>query len=832
MKITDPLAQTFFVEADTGIFVTSLDLYFFTKDPELPLTIQLRPVEFGIPSETVYPFGEIVLESYKVSTSDDGSIQTSVTFPSPVYLKGRQFHSIVLLSNSKEYSIWTSRVGELDVTSLSSQTNSRRVLVSKQPVSGSLYKSQNGLKWIANESDDLKFTLRRAKFKAEGNISFYNSELSLGNSQIATLVKDPLEINSKKIRVGIGTTIPNSMLPNFGNTIVQQGSNATGNFVGYAGSAAGYLNIITAGIGYTPSSGIFTFTNVALSNITGTGKNATANITIQNGVAIGATINFGGSGYVIGDVVSPTQVGIQSLGVNMRLSIPNISGVNELIIDQVQGDFLTGAGKTVQYINSSGIRTDLNGTSANITFSSIEEISDGIHVKVNHKNHGMHSNLNILNLSNVLPDVKPTTLTSNYPRGSTQSIPISDSTNFGTYENVGVGSTNPGYIVIGSEIIAYEGITANSLTGITRSIDQTPQASYDSGTPIYKYELSGVSLRRINKQHYFSDVTVNDKFDLDYYHIKIDMSSLGNTSPLPQGLVDRSVGTSFPKLYFDQTKSTGGSQVNATQNIPFEIITPVIQTMNLNGTDVKGSIRTVSGTSVSGNELSFKDLGFESIDLNESNYLTSPRIIASAVNESNSLTNLPSNKSFELNLNMSSSNEYISPVIDLDRVSVILTSNRINSPISDYINDDRVSTLKDDPSSFVYATNPIFIETPSTSIRLILRAYTNTYHDIRAFYAITEDPQSELIYFPFPGYNNINSIGRMIDKSQSDGSPDKFVPKTDKIGFESTDLVFNDFEFSVDSLPSFRYFSIKVLATSTNQTYPPRLKDLRVIALA
>lgn len=832
MKITDPLAQTFFVEADTGIFVTSLDLYFFTKDPELPVTVQLRPVELGLPSETVYPFGETVLESYKVSTSDDGSVQTSITFDSPVYLKGGQYHSIVLLSNSKEYSVWTSRVGDLDITNLSSQTNSRRVVVSKQPVSGSLYKSQNGLKWNSNESDDLKFTLRRAKFKTDGNVTFYNPDLSLGNSQIATLVKDPIEINSKKIKVGIGTTLPNSVLPEFGNTIVQQGSNASGNFVGYAGSAFGHLNIINAGIGYTPSSGIFTFTNVSLESITGSGKNATANITIQNGVAIGATVIFGGYGYVIGDVVSPSQVGIQSLGINMRLSIPNISGVNELILDQVQGEFAIGAGKTVQYVNSLGIRTDLNGTSANVTFSSIEEMSDGVHIKINHKNHGMHSNLNILNLSNVLSDVKPTSLTSNYVKGSTESISISDSANFGTFENVGVGSTNPGYIIIGTEIIAYEGTTANSLTGITRSIDQTPQFSYDAGTPVYKYELGGVSLRRINKQHYFSDVTVNNKFDLDFYHAKVDMSSSGNTSPLPLGLVDRSVGTSFPKLYFNQTKSAGGSQVNATQNIPFEIITPVVQTMNLNGTDVKGTIRTVSGTSVSGNEISFRDQGFESIDLNESNYLTSPRIIASSLNESNILTNLPLNKSFTLDLRLTSSNDYISPVIDLDRTSVILTSNRINSPITDYINDDRVSTLKDDPSSFVYATNPIFVETPATSIRLILRAYTNTSHDIRAFYALTEDPQSELIYSPFPGFNNLNSIGRIIDKSRSDGSPDKFVPKTDKIGFESTDLIFNDFEFSVDSLPAFKYFSVKVLATSTNQTYPPRLKDLRVIALA
>ena len=37
-----------------------------------------------------------------------------------------------------------------------------------------------------------------------------------------------------------------------GNTVLQHGSNATGTYVGNAGIATGTLNIINAGIGYTP----------------------------------------------------------------------------------------------------------------------------------------------------------------------------------------------------------------------------------------------------------------------------------------------------------------------------------------------------------------------------------------------------------------------------------------------------------------------------------------------------------------------------------------------------------------------------------------------------
>ena len=71
-----------------------------------------------------------------------------------------------------------------------------------------------------------------------------------------------------------------------------------------------------------------------------------------------------------------------------------------------------------------------------------------------------------------------------------------------------------------------------------------------------------------------------------------------------------------------------------------------------------------------------------------------------------------------------------------------------------------------------------------------------------------------------------------LDFSNNSGLPDKKVPKTDVLSAESSNLLYSDYEFSIDSLPEFRYFSIKIVGSSTNQAYPPRMKDLRVIALA
>ncbi len=825
MKITDPLAQSFYVEAESGIFVTSLDLYFYTKDTQLPVTVQLRPVKYGNPTSEVYPFSEVVLDPSQVLTSEDGNIPTRVNFKSPVYLSGSEFHAIAVLSSSTDYSVWISRIGEFD-TNPGTSLESQRVLVSKQPLSGSFFKSQNGSTWTASQYEDLKFTLYRANFKGNGNINFYNSELREGNDQIATLPRDPLILSSRKIRVGLGTTLAESELPSVGNKIIQSGNSSYGTFVGYAGSGVGNLNIINAGIGYTPSSSTMLFTDVNLTSVTGDGTGATANITITNGVAVAATFSDGGSGYKIGDVLTAPIVGISSLGRNLRLSVTSLSGINEILIDQVQGDFETGVGKTIRYINNIGITSDLQGIGKNVLANNITTISDGLHIQVKHRNHGMHFSTNKVELADIEPDLSPVKLTSALSATSNNSIDVSSISGFQSFENVGVGTTNPGYALIGDEIISYTGTVSGALPqliGITRGIDGTKSLDYPSGTSIYKYELGSVSLRRINKTHNLIDTTVNDPIDLDYYTIKIDPSSNG---------VNRSVGTYYPKLYLNQEKSCGGSIIKATQNIQYEILTPVIQTLNLVGTNINASARTVSGTSVDGTEASFSDKGFETVNLNTSNYFSSPRLICSRINEVEKLSNMPGNKSLTMNLELNTTNSYISPVVDLDRTSVILTTNRINNPIQNYVTDNRVASLETDPSAFVYATNAISLETPATSIKVIVAAYVNTYSDVRAFFSLLNDPEEQPIYYPFPGYDNLTADGTIIDLSANNGKPDKLYSKVDSLGFNSSDLTYTDLEFTIDSLPPFRYFSIKLNGTSTTQAYPPRFKQLRVIALA
>ena len=816
----DPLAQTFFVDDETGIFLTKVEVYFSAKDENVPVTCQIRETNLGTPSSVILPYSEVDLSPDQVNLSDDGTVPTVFEFESPVYLSGETEYAIVLLSNSTEYRVWISRLGEPDVTTAGQEFG--QILVSKQPILGSLFKSQNASVWTPSQYEDLKFDLYRADFVAQGAVEFFNPQLP---TSLSAIPKGGLDINSRTISVGIGTTIQDAGLV-LGNTIIQNGSTGTGDLVGFAGSATSTLTITNAGVGYTPSSGSYTFAGVALTSVTGNGVNATADIYVENGVAVGATILNGGTGYAIGDVLRPIQVGNSQLGRNMKLSVVSILGSNELIIDNVQGEFLTGASNYLQYINSSGITTTLNSSVGGnaIPVSPIRVNSDGLHLKVFQRNHGLHSRINQVALEGINPDVDPSPLSVTYTNTSTGAITIGSTSSFGTFENLGIGTTNPGYARIGNEIISYTSVSGNTLTGITRGVDNTVVATHDANDLVYKYELGGVSLRRINTTHDITDVTIPNPITLDTYHVKVDMTTNGT---------NRGTGSALGALYFREPSTAGGNGSKGSYNLPFSLIIPKYTTIEPKGCNVISQVRTITQTSISGGEVSYIDKGYQEISNMQKNYFDSPRMVASQVNENSYLPTLPGNKSFGMSLNMFTYDKRLTPALDLDHSSIVFVTNRINSPVTDYATDPRVNTVADDPHNFMYVSKNVILENPATSLKVYLDAYVSNYNDVRVFFALNQDTTAkETVFVPFPGYANFDIEGNVISNSNSDGTSDIFIPKSDVYTVDPTLDLFREYTFTADKIPPFASFRIKIVGTSTNQAIVPQFRNLRAVALA
>ena len=173
----DPLAQTFMVSGlelsgdggsndrkardigATGKFITSIDIFFSEKDETFPVMLEIRTVVNGYPGPVIVPFSQVFKTPSEVNVSNDASIATKFTFPSPVFLQPDTEYCIVMLTDVPTYKVWISRMHEEDVQS------DRQI--SKQPSMGVLFKSHNNRAFAMSPLEDLKFTLRRAKFSTE-----------------------------------------------------------------------------------------------------------------------------------------------------------------------------------------------------------------------------------------------------------------------------------------------------------------------------------------------------------------------------------------------------------------------------------------------------------------------------------------------------------------------------------------------------------------------------------------------------------------------------------------------------------------------------------------
>lgn len=835
------ISQIFTVQDSTGIYLTSADLFFSDKDESLPVTIQIREVLQGTPSNVIIPFSQVTLKTEDVNTSDDASVATKFTFESPVYLAGpsqidqrgnaeisrvSREYALCILSNSNNYSLYSASIGNLDQNQNSNSSN--------LPFVRSLFKPKTSSTWDPSEDEVLKFFLFRASFESQGIVRLFNPILE-STSHEAIVQPNSFLTLSKKVIVGLNSANYTESEIQKGVTIVQGSS--SGKLVGFAGSisdVAGVgVTILNAGAGYTSG----TYTSVSLQSTTGLGQDAEATIgVITTGIST-VTITNGGFGYAVGDVLTIGDIS-GNAGFGAQLGVTSITENNSLIIDNVQGGLFAVGITTLQYINSSGVTTSV-GVGSDITVSSLYEdpLNDGLHMKVNHENHDMNSFENYVRINKFYPPKTETHSKTTVELSPTDNLQIEleSSSGFETFEGVTVDGSNPGYVLVGNEIISYTGVSGNNLTGITRKVDSLSISAgvkvdtvsiYPIGTYVYKYQLKGVSLRRINKVHKLSEVSNVDShpINIDSYYIKIETSSTdfdGNT-----------VGTDkTDTLFFNQTSLVGDGGEHLTQNIQFANISPSIKNIKPTSTSIQGRVRTFSATSSNGTENSFEDLGYSDISINGTTLFDSPRLVASMVNESRNITNSPGNRSFDMELLLSTEDERVSPLIDLDEVSVNLGSYRLNQPIplTSYATDDSVRSSEDDGHACAYVSKPVYLNFPSNSLKVLLSARTGKSGNIRVLYKLFNSNNLELSsnYELFPGYKNytIDSSGirRVTDPSNNDGTSDYFVDGG------SYDTI-SEYEYTIDDLPNFNAFSIKVIMSGTNQADPPILNDVRAIA--
>ena len=837
---SDPLAQSFvvgrdidapdlngFSSDDKGVVLTELDIFFANKpEGNEPLEVQIRTVELGIPtlnlvgeSKTLYPD--------QITTSTTGETATRVTFDEPKYLApGNEYAVVLLAPTSDEYEVWIAKMGERTVNT-QSLPDAEAVIYTKQFALGSLFKSQNGSIWTPTQELDLKFKLYKAKFTANTGIAYFgNPPLDQSNGYVNNLLANPVTGLPKTVNLGVTTFTDSELIDilNTGRKIAGSIPNSYG-YIEYAGGpVSGTPTVTNGGENYTTQSDLITTTLV--------GKGSGLRLTIAQtaGVITGVTITDSGTGYEVGDVVTiDNELNGNITGRGALITISAITGRDTLYLTNVQGEvgaakaFRSNAGVGVSYYDTDTTIVSLGST----VITSVTEGSgtnSGNFLEVSHFNHGMYANNNKLKLTGVESDISPSILTAGLLSTELNTIFVEDSSVFETFEGLPVSNSNPGYVKIGDEVISYETASSNELGTLTRGIEGKIE-SHEVNSKVQKYEFNGVSLRRINNIIYdISDTGI----DSNGYYVEIDRSATYG--------VGRSEDTAtLPQLSFNRQFVGGGNNVYATENIQFNSVNPrfFVQAPG-DSTSVSAVIRTTTGTSIDGTETSFQLLNeVEPVELNSFNNLKSTRIVCSRVNELQQpvFNNVSGRRSFTTAVTLNSTDENLSPIINLEDSTIEFASNYLNRPVTNFATDSRVNSILDDPHSAIYVSDTVGLSKPASSLKVILGAYRPASSDIRVLYSLVRDDSSEIEqeFELFPGYENLETTSdggfRVVDPSLNNGKSDVKVPA-------SSANQFLEYEFSADNLGEFSGYSIKIIMSGTDQANAPIISDLRTIALA
>ena len=108
----------------------------------------------------------------------------------------------------------------------------------------------------------------------------------------------------------------------------------------------------------------------------------------------------------------------------------------------------------------------------------------------------------------------------------------------------------------------------------------TTAAAHDDNTIVALYMFGGIPLIEINKTH----TSVEPKIMLDSFILNTSTTSATTTT------------------------TGGGSNVVATKNVQYDVLQPVVQTMELPYTEITSKLQTTTGTTVGSSQQSFARL--------------------------------------------------------------------------------------------------------------------------------------------------------------------------------------------------------------------------------
>lgn len=260
------------------------------------------------------------------------------------------------------------------------------------------------------------------------------------------------------------------------------------------------------------------------------------------------------------------------------------------------------------------------------------------------------------------------------------------------------------------------------------------------------------------------------------------------------------------------TGRAGGISVVSVGNKLMNVMQASIQQLLIPGTNIDWNAKTSSGTSLPGAEQAYVRSSFFPIIPNENTYFSRLQCVPSTFNQTGGVPG------FDLEGNLQTSTSFLSPVIDLDRVSLVTIANLIDNPTA-YTGVDGANYIegfvpetsgKNASGDCKYITRRIQIAGEAANIRVIMSVNRPSTTDIKLYWKVSA-----------------------ADDSNFDDMPWTLQAPDTPIPYDENQSSYTEVEYSIDDELNgveFTSMAFKIVLTSQNSSFIPTVKDFRAIA--
>ena len=668
---------------------------------------------------------------------------TNFKFDYPVYLQNDTEYALVLETDSIDYLVWASKLGETEIATSTTVTT--------QPALGSLFKSQNTNAWTEDLFEDLKFKLYRAEFDVSRTASLL---LTNENTGYELLDANPIETNAESNTGATSSLFKNNNFkvkinhPNNGFDSDGKSYVFFKGTVDVGGITASRLN---TDLYQTTNSGvdsyIITTSNRAASNAFGGGTNVLAsyNRKFEKVHAIVPNISF-----------SQTKI-------DTSIKTTNIAPVDDNV------------GTFISYSQSDYEKTFLN---EDFFFVNQKVLASRINESINNVDRSLTYKLD---LSSSVSHLSPLV---DLSRASLKTISNRVEYSVGSEDRFGRRD----------QILEFYPVYAFTITNTTSTNVDAPGTNLQ-GLQTVTGMISNASgtIVRVNG----SELTVNVKTT--------------NTFTPGEGLKFSSQTTLNPDSGTPTTPKVTVSNADISQQIPSFPNTTAVSKVIARSPDGFANIYT---DKIDGAIVLWDNKAGQLTVRNDKQPLSDNYTSKSGSGSfaRNSSTDAQSSDIFRIDDILSYTGQ-AAGTEGFIQVSKITYSDGI-----DYVSDVK---SKDSSSIAKYVTKEVAISNPATGINVKITANTSDINNIGLLYRIKKSSSQE--NFEDIEWVNFNTTG---------------LPDTDTIatsensisGITEKQSSYQELSYSVEDLPEFSSFAVKVVMKSRNPAYVPKIQDLRAVA--